>query len=219
MRKPPQCANIRGRGQTKKESDVNNSKACTKCGQIKTFSEFNIRRASPDGHAYLCRPCDKLAKSKYWQENKEKLKPKNNANYHAKKESRKPLRTAYELAHREESNARVRKWKANNRDAVRVYSVQRRKKKFVNGVFEIRPKELRRLYESPCFFCGSLENIHADHVVPISKGGRHSIGNLIPACQKCNCSRGSQFISAWLKKRLAPPTYKGSQSAFLSGTS
>ena len=74
---------------------------------------------------------------------------------------------------------------------------RRRAKKLSNGVFEIKHSELIKLYSSPCLYCGSIKNIEADHVIPISRGGRHSIGNLVPACKRCNISKGKKTIMEW----------------------
>lgn len=43
---------------------------------------------------------------------------------------------------------------------------------------------------------------HMDHVVPKSRGGSDDAGNLVPACQRCNASKGSQTPLEW---RLANP--------------
>ncbi|WP_306317623.1 MULTISPECIES: HNH endonuclease [unclassified Streptomyces] len=40
-----------------------------------------------------------------------------------------------------------------------------------------------------------------DHVIPLSKGGRHAIGNLMPACMPCNMSKSASFLSVWRAKR------------------
>lgn len=41
-------------------------------------------------------------------------------------------------------------------------------------------------FNGKCAKCGASENIHMDHVVPLAKGGRHSIDNVQPLCQTCN---------------------------------
>jgi len=41
-----------------------------------------------------------------------------------------------------------------------------------------------------------------DHKKPLAKGGRHSVGNLVPACRSCNFSKGTKSVREW-KKHLA----------------
>lgn len=43
-----------------------------------------------------------------------------------------------------------------------------------------------------------------DHIVPISKGGLHSIANVVICCQTCNVSKGAKTLDEWLAETLAP---------------
>lgn len=48
-----------------------------------------------------------------------------------------------------------------------------------------------------CVLCGRSPardigtSLHVDHIVPFSKGGDHSIGNLRTLCERCNLARGN----------------------------
>ena len=42
--------------------------------------------------------------------------------------------------------------------------------------------------------CQSLE---MDHVIPISRGGRHAIANILPSCPPCNRSKNGSLLSEW----------------------
>ena len=53
------------------------------------------------------------------------------------------------------------------------------------------------LVSQPCAYCGSTENITIDHIVPLSRGGKHEASNLAPACLPCNCSKSGQLLSEW----------------------
>ena len=37
-----------------------------------------------------------------------------------------------------------------------------------------------------CAYCGLLRPLHADHRVPLERGGRGDIANILPACARCN---------------------------------
>lgn len=43
-----------------------------------------------------------------------------------------------------------------------------------------------------CHYCGktfAAEEITMDHVVPLSRGGRSTKGNIVPACKECNTKK------------------------------
>ena len=48
-------------------------KKCTKCGIKKPLSEFHKRKASKDGHSYICKTCCSQQKALYYQKNKPKI--------------------------------------------------------------------------------------------------------------------------------------------------
>jgi len=75
------------------------------------------------------------------------------------------------------------------------------------GVFEVSGKAWLRVlhrHRNRCFYCAKPGPMTMDHVVPISRGGTHSIGNLIPACAQCNSSKRHRTIMEWrLGKRVS----------------
>ena len=44
-----------------------------------------------------------------------------------------------------------------------------------------------------CVYCGSMENLQFDHIIPYSKGGATSVENLQLLCQKCNISKSNKI--------------------------
>lgn len=49
---------------------------------------------------------------------------------------------------------------------------------------------LVRRYDHRCAYCGDRpEELTIDHVVPVARGGRHGIGNTLPACRSCNSAK------------------------------
>ncbi len=70
--------------------------------------------------------------------------------------------------------------------------------------FKVSEREWRRLcqrYDNRCAYCGERNPLQREHVIPISRGGQHSIGNLLPACKLCNLAKGTKLL-AELKYRI-----------------
>lgn len=44
-----------------------------------------------------------------------------------------------------------------------------------------------------CAYCGRyFDELTLDHVFPVSKGGDHTRGNVVPACVECNSKKGNR---------------------------
>ena len=69
-------------------------------------------------------------------------------------------------------------------------------------------KWARDIRKEKCHYCEEAGGT-IDHIVPISKGGRTTQKNCVPACGKCNGSRGNDdyesFKSAAWKRRTLKP--------------
>jgi 5-methylcytosine-specific restriction endonuclease McrA len=52
-----------------------------------------------------------------------------------------------------------------------------------------------------CFYCGlPAINKHVDHMVPISRGGPHSMVNLVVACRPCNLAKKAKSFDRWVEE-------------------
>jgi 5-methylcytosine-specific restriction endonuclease McrA len=77
---------------------------------------------------------------------------------------------------------------------------RRKARKRNAGVFQVSGADWLRLcvrYRFCCAYCRQRKPLTMDHVIPLSRGGRHSLGNLLPACASCNSSKSSRFITEW----------------------
>jgi hypothetical protein len=53
-------------------------------------------------------------------------------------------------------------------------------------------------YHHCCAYCGKYAPcIEQDHVIPRVRGGKHTIGNLLPACPSCNRRKNSSLLVEW----------------------
>lgn len=68
--------------------------------------------------------------------------------------------------------------------------------------------EIMRLYmlgNQRCAYCDELFTglPEPEHVVPLSRGGRNDLGNLLPACRPCNIDKGDATPVEWNARRIA----------------
>ena len=47
-----------------------------------------------------------------------------------------------------------------------------------------------------CAYCGKKsKRLEMDHIIPVSRGGPHTMENIAPSCRKCNASKGNKLLS------------------------
>lgn len=48
-----------------------------------------------------------------------------------------------------------------------------------------------------CAYCGSDDDLEQDHIIPVNDGGTYEIENIVPACRRCNSSKGAKDVTVW----------------------
>jgi 5-methylcytosine-specific restriction endonuclease McrA len=69
---------------------------------------------------------------------------------------------------------------------------------------QVQPRELRirfALFDNCCAYCGASGDMEIEHVIPISKGGTHAMGNIVPACHNCNSSKRAKDPETWYRSQ------------------
>lgn len=56
----------------------------------------------------------------------------------------------------------------------------------------VNRREVLRRDHHTCQYCGSTKRLTLDHVIPRSKGGKHSWDNVVTACERCNSKKGDR---------------------------
>lgn len=207
---------------------MNQYKTCSKCKQTKSAENFSPDKRSPTGLQPQCRQCVatwraankdriKAQKQKYLQKPESKQKA---SEYSKRYREEKPeiilaIRLRYQANNKEHRRQKFREWAAQNPDRLREnkrrnyqakpelyrsYAFNRRGR--IKAVCKaISKKEFAKLYSQNCFYCGNKGGT-IDHVIPLSRGGTHSIGNLVSCCKSCNSSKRDKTITEWKKWRI-----------------
>lgn len=53
-----------------------------------------------------------------------------------------------------------------------------------------------------CAYCGAVDRpLQRDCVLAISRGGRYTLDNIVPACGSCNASKCNAEVTGWLRRK------------------
>ena len=53
-----------------------------------------------------------------------------------------------------------------------------------------------------CAYCGATDTaLQRDCILAISRGGRYTLENVVPACRSCNASKWNDEVTGWLRRR------------------
>lgn len=168
----------------------------------KIYRELNAQKLREHSKNYYEKNKEKESarKKAFYLDNKQIIDERNKQ-YNATNKNKVKMRSViYYQKNKEKINERNAEYIKANPEKSRNLAMIRRSRKLANGTFKILKKELIKIYNSPCFYCGSFSNITADHIIPVSKGGRHSVGNLISACKSCNSSKHNKLLVEWRQK-------------------
>jgi len=64
-------------------------------------------------------------------------------------------------------------------------------------------RDICERFNNRCAYCGIHEevlkiihnqNLSMDHVIPLSKGGKHIVENIVPSCRSCNSKKGTKIL-------------------------
>lgn len=111
------------------------------------------------------------------------------------------------------------KGKRGERERIRA-RIKSTKRKRAEGQGGFAPDDwLARVseYGGRCAYCGCMttkggkvRRLTMDHVVPLSRGGKHVISNVVPCCIRCNLAKG---IKLWTPRSVSHNETHGAQVA------
>jgi 5-methylcytosine-specific restriction endonuclease McrA len=53
-----------------------------------------------------------------------------------------------------------------------------------------------------CAYCGATDrSLQRDCVLALSRGGRYTLDNIVPACRSCNTSKCNGEVTGWLRRK------------------
>lgn len=187
-------------------------KQCNKCNNTLSLDNFRIRG---NGFFSYCKSCEKEYSKIYRKNNKEIMKKSKSEYYFnnvneikiKQKEYRENNKDILLFKKREQSKV----YRENNKDKILKYRKKynkslsckiskknyKHRRRAIEKVGDLTHKQLLKLENNinKCYWCNNKiinNNYHIDHYVPLSKGGEHTINNLVVSCPNCNLKKGNK---------------------------
>lgn len=192
-------------------------KTCPKCLTPRDFeTEFYKCKARKDGKQLWCKYCTKAAAADWAKENpieiracqlrhrdkhRDELNRRSRASYAKNSQKRLAASAKWRRENPELAKQSVKNWTQKNPISVRLNSHRRRARIRMATIEPVTQTDwiaILEFWQGRCAYCLKCHpNLTMDHIVPIIKGGKHSIDNLVPACGPCNFSKNSSLLSEW----------------------
>lgn len=83
-------------------------------------------------------------------------------------------------------------------------AARRRKRRMARVEHDLSGEQWAALQEAwgGCAYCGATDRpLQKDCVLPLSRGGRYTLGNIAPACGPCNASKCNDEVTGWLRRK------------------
>jgi 5-methylcytosine-specific restriction endonuclease McrA len=143
----------------------------------------------------------RAVEAKWYAAHGEAKKAKRRAQRAADPGPRREAARLYRAKYPERSREATRRWQAKNPQAAARHVALRNARKRAADTRLITDQDWRRLvarHRGCCAYCDKrTDRLQQEHVIPISRGGRHAIGNLLPACPRCNQSKKDKLLIEW----------------------
>jgi 5-methylcytosine-specific restriction endonuclease McrA len=85
----------------------------------------------------------------------------------------------------------------------RARAARRRARRVAAADNDLTAEEWESLVEAwgACAYCAGAGPLQKDCVLPISRGGRYTFENVVPACRSCNASKSNDEVTGWLRRK------------------
>src|SRR3954466_16238173 len=86
----------------------------------------------------------------------------------------------------------------------RAKAARKRKRRMDRVEHDLSDEQWTALHGSwgGCAYCGDADgSLQRDCVLPISRGGRYTLDNIVPACRSCNASKCNDEVTGLLRRK------------------
>ena len=198
-------------------------KQCAGCGERKPLTEFHRMKANADGYRPRCKVCRRAETTEYYVANSGAVKARSKAWREANPERYRQQLVSWGERNREHKREINQAWRDANRGRIKAVTTAyqrlhpeharnqkaRRKAQMgatVHRITKTEWEDLKAEYHGGCAYCSKkVVKPTMDHIVPLIRGGGHTVDNIVPACSPCNREKGMRSVVEFLTRRSQNP--------------
>lgn len=150
---------------------------------------------------------NRIVEARAWaRKNPEQYKTNQRRAYLANKAARNAAASRWQRDNPEQRRANHKRWRDANPGKVKALRIRRQSlirastsnlKSIDAFIQSVMSKRTVR-----CYYCEQptpTKGCHFDHIIPLVKGGPHSVENLCATCPQCNLSKNRKLIEQWVR--------------------
>lgn len=169
---------------------------CVKCELTFDESSFYRDKSKPSGRRPRCKSCEKLSVNKERRRAYEKEYWSNPERAEKRREQVKKSMLKNADAHKLKRKEYLKTESGINTQ--RKAGQVTRCKKAGAYIEHVDPLSLYHEQNGVCYMCleqFDFKDMEMDHLIPLSKGGKHEVSNVKMCCGTCNRKKGAKLIS------------------------
>jgi 5-methylcytosine-specific restriction endonuclease McrA len=200
------------------------TKQCRICHKDKDITDFYKSKITRDKLMHECKICTSEARKLNYRSNPEIKKAAALKWYYENHEEAKKRNNDYRWKNRDVAVKRTKDWCDANRDYKNQYDREyyqrnklayylRNENRRAAKIAQSDPpgwkatvpwwREVMERNKNRCSYCNKefgkerLDRPTMEHKIPLSRGGKHSVDNIVPACRACNDSKSVKTPDEW----------------------
>ena len=198
-------------------------KTCCKCKAEKPKEEFNKHSSKHDGLQSNCKACHSVQKAEYNAANRESIAARKSELYLANRDRIAARSAEHYAANRERIAVKNAEYRQANRERIAAYHAEyylanpekfaancrNRRARLRNAPGSHTAADVRSIFENQRGLCANCHaklfksgknKFHADHIIPLAKGGSNWPDNIQCLCPTCNLSKNAKDPIAWAQQ-------------------
>lgn len=134
---------------------------------------------------------ERIAQAKYREDHHDGLREYAAEYYKLNRDERRLARAIWQAAHQPLMKESKRRHHARQTGAK------------INDLTNAQWQERKAEYGSLCAYClKPMGTVSQDHMTPLSRGGDHTLTNVVPACRSCNSLKGTKTLLEFVTNKV-----------------